>query len=149
MAAPLGNKNGTKLKEKDLRQRAYRAFCKWLESGKPEKAFTFEESGHSACYRTLQKYIEEDPIEFPPILMQMAKAKRFDRWFSKGEDMVDGKIKGNYSPVIWQTIMRNMFKEEGWDVPDMMQGNLSNEKTQVIVQEIENGAPSSQPQTSI
>lgn len=112
-----GNKNGIKLKDADIRQEAFRQYCKHLADGWPKESFFFDYPGHSVCWKTMDRYIRENPSEFPSILIEQAKAKRYSYWLDKGKSLMEGQFK-NGSPVVWQTFMRNMFKETGWDKLD-------------------------------
>lgn len=114
MGAPFGNKFGLKLKDPDVRQEAYRQYCDHIASGFPRESFFFKHPVHSVTWETMEKYIKENPDEFSPLLMAEARAKRFKYWFEVGRDITIGKIKRN-SPVTWANIMRNCFKEYGWD----------------------------------
>lgn len=116
--ALLGNQNGVKLKDPDIRQEAYRQYCAHIASGYPKEAFCFEHPEFDVCWATMDKYIAENPSEFKPNLMQKAKTKRYKHWFDKGQTLMEGGYK-NGSPVVWQTIMRNVFKEHGWDKQEM------------------------------
>lgn len=126
------NKNGIKIKDKDSRQEAYRAYLKHLEEGYPEKAFSFHNDKGAICsWETIKKYIKENPGEFDPILIQVAMAKRFKYWFEIGKGLTIGKIKHG-SPVSWQTIMRNMFKDYGWDKNETKQSSFTPEQEETI-----------------
>ena len=72
----------------------------------------------------MERYISENPGEFQPILMQEAQANRYKKWFCEGMALMKGKYKGG-SPVVWQTIMRNIFKDVGWDKEQINQSNRS------------------------
>lgn len=109
-----GNRAGLAVKGKEARQEAYKQYCDHISAGKPKQAFYFDHPEYSACWETMDKYLQ-DISEFDPNLMKKAKATRYLRWFNRGENLVDGKVKGNPSPQAWQTIMRNMFKEYKWD----------------------------------
>jgi hypothetical protein len=111
--APLGNKRATKLKDAKVRQEAFQQYCEHLSKGYPKEAFFFDHPTHSVSWETMDRYIRENPGEFPPILMQKAKSARYKLWFTEGWALMRGKHKG--SPVVWQTIMRNLFKDIGWD----------------------------------
>lgn len=139
-----GNKKATKLKNAAVRQEAFRQYCSHLANGYPKEAFFFDYSSYSCCYKTIESYIKDAPIEFPPILIAKAKAARYLHWFLKGEAMADGKVKGNYSPQVWQTIMRNMFREYGWDAPDSPEANKPQEHMEVIIQKIKDAANDTQ-----
>ena len=116
--AMKGNQNGTKLKDPDVRQDAYRQYCAHVAKGYPKESFCFEHPELSVTWETLDKYIEESPAEFPPSLMKQARAKRFEHLFGEGIKLMQGEYpKG--SPVVWQTIMRNIFKAEKWDQKEL------------------------------
>ncbi len=125
--APIGNKNGIKIKDKESRQQVFKAYLSHLESGFPKEAFSYSnEHEETCCWKTMNKWIKENPIEFPPILIEQAMAKRYKLWFEIGMKMVRG------SPVVWQTIMRNMFKEYGWDQDDSKQSAYTPEQEATI-----------------
>lgn len=109
-----GNQHGIKIKDEDARQDAYRSYCDYVASGKPKQAWSYRKGEHTCCWKTMERYMRENPSEFPTFLMQEAESKRYRLWFEKGEKLMEGKYKFG-SPVIWQTIMRNMFKDVGWD----------------------------------
>lgn len=111
---PEGNKRGIKLKDPDVRQEAFKQYCNHIASGLPKESFFFDHPVHSICWRTMERYISENPTEFQPILMEKAKAARYKHWFIEGQNIMKGEYKGG-SPVVWQTIMRNIFKDVGWD----------------------------------
>src|SRR5690242_1146786 len=116
--AGKGNKNGVKLKDPDIRQEAYRQYCAHIARGYPKEAFCFEHPDFDVHWETLDKYIEENPVEFPPSLMKKARAERYKTLFGEGIKLMQGEYpKG--SPVVWQTIMRNIFKAEKWDQKEL------------------------------
>ena len=109
--APEGNKNGLKLKEPDVRQEAYRQYCAHLAKGKSKKSFVFKHPQLTCVYKTIDKYIEEDPVEFPPLHMQVAKSEGYAVW----EEIAGQGAKGvnkEVSPPVLQMVMRNKFD---WD----------------------------------
>lgn len=120
----LGNKHGVKLKDSDVRQEAFRQYCEHLASGYPKEAFFFDHPIHSVCWKTMERYISENPSEFPSILMERAKAARYKHWLGEGLTLMKGGYKGG-SPVVWQTCMRNIFKDIGWDREQIAQDNKS------------------------
>lgn len=122
--APKGNKNGLKLKQPAVRQEAYRQYCKHIASGKPKEAFFFSHPEHGVTWETMDVYIKENPVEFPPVLMQRAQAERYNFWLEEGGKLIRGEYKGG-SPVVWQTIMRNIFKNIGWDRDQINENNKS------------------------
>ena len=112
--APPGNKRGTKLKDPDVRQEAYKQYCDHIASGWPKEAFFYKHPEHSVCWKTMERYISENPAEFPSFLMEEAKALRYKHWLTEGQTIMKGGYRGG-SPIIWQTCMRNIFKDVGWD----------------------------------
>lgn len=119
-----GNKFGTKLKDPDVRQEAFRQYCDHLAAGYPKEAFFFEHPELSVCWKTMDRYIAESPAEFPPILIEKAKAARYKHWLNKGGSLMEGQFKGG-SPTIWTVCMRNIFKDVGWDKEQISQDNKS------------------------
>lgn len=109
-----GNQNGLKLKDEEVRKEAYRQYCEHIASGYPKQAFFFSHPTLSVCWKTMDKYIADNPEEFPIFLMEQAKSRRYLYWLGEGKNLMQGHYK-NGSPVVWQTIMRNIFKDEGWD----------------------------------
>lgn len=109
--AQKGNKNGIKLKDPSIRQQAYHSYCDWLASGMPKEAWYFDREKHLCVSDTIEKYIRDNPLEFPPIHITIANKKRYLHWINKGIDMLDGKQE-KCQPAIYQMFMRNMF---GWD----------------------------------
>lgn len=114
MPAPSGNKNGVKLKDPKIRQEAYRQYCAHIATGYPKEAFVFDHPTATVIWETLDKYIKDDPVEFNPVLMKAARSKRFKYWIDEGKKVLDGTYNRG-SPVVWQTIMRNIFRDIGWD----------------------------------
>jgi len=121
--APKGNKLGIKLKDAEVRQEAFRQYCAHIASGYPKEAFFFDHPTHSVCYKTMDRYIAENPAEFPSILMERAKAARYKHWLGEGQALMTGAYKG--APTIWQVCMRNIFKDVGWDREQIAQENKS------------------------
>jgi|SRR5208337_234490 len=120
--APKGNKSATKLKDTDMRQEAFRQYCQHLASGYPKEAFFFDHPTHSVCWKTMERYIDESPSEFPAYLLEKAKSARYKHWLEEGKTLMQGGYK-NGSPVVWQTIMRNIFRNIGWDREQISQDN--------------------------
>jgi hypothetical protein len=129
MAQP-SNTNGIKLKESDVRQEAYAQYCAHIASGYPKEAFFFEHPTHSVCYKTMDKYIKENPIEFPPYLLNHAKSLRYKHWLNEGKKLMQGQYRHG-SPIVWQTMMRNIFKDIEWDAP-AQQSSISPESTEQL-----------------
>lgn len=111
MPAPKGNKNGVKLKLPAIRRQAYKQYCDWIAKGYPKKAWCFEHPKFTCSYKTMDKYISENPLEFLPLHKEIAECKSYATWFQKGMDMLSSESK-NCQPAIYQMIMRNMFD---WD----------------------------------
>lgn len=109
--APRGNKNGTKLKDADVRQQAYKSYCEWISQGKTKEAWVFEHPSLSCTSKTMERYIRENPLEFPLIHKEIAEAKSYEIWLETGKQMMLGEI-SKCQPAIYQMFMRNKF---GWD----------------------------------
>lgn len=107
-----GSNTGLKIKDDELKVEAYKSYCEHIAQGYPREAWHFEHPKYPICSDTMDTYIKDFPSLFPPILMRVAKAKSYKKWFCRGENLSDGKVKGNPSPQTWSVIMRNMF---GWD----------------------------------
>lgn len=114
MVAPKGNKNGLKLKSPDIRQLAYKEYCAHIAQGLSKECFTFKHEGLTCTFRTLERYIAENPVEFPPIHKEIAECESLKSWEMTAHDMAKGKIR-NCQPAVLQMIMRNKF---GWDRDD-------------------------------
>lgn len=110
----LGNKNGIKLKNPDYRQEAYRQYCEYISKGNSKEGWKFVHPVDilkSLCYKTMERYMRENPLEFPPILMDMAQCDSFKVFEEDGKRLMKGQYR-NGSPEVWKTFMRNKFK---WD----------------------------------
>lgn len=108
---PLGNKEGLKLKDADIRQEAYRQYCEHVASGFSQESFHFDHPELSVTYKTMNKYIQENPTEFPPIHMERAKSQSRRLWEGVVHDSAKGKNKDANTASL-QMLMRNKF---GWD----------------------------------
>lgn len=128
--AKAGNKHGIKLKNPSIRQEAYLQYCEWIAKGKPRKAWCFEHPEYSCTWKTLEKYIEQNPDEFLPIKKELAHCKGYAAWFEKGERMAEGQKKDG-NPAIYQMIMRNMYD---WD----KQTNDKHETQEPMVKKLAN-----------
>lgn len=126
-----GNKNAVKLKDLEVKKEAYRQYCAHLASGYPKESFFLNHPTLSCCYKTIEKYIASEPSDFPPILIEAAKAKRFQFWINEGMKLMKGEYRFG-SPVVWQTIMRNMFKDYGWERDDSKQASYTPEQENLI-----------------
>lgn len=128
MGAHFGNQTGLKLKDPDIRIQAYNQYCDWIKSGNPKEAWTFRHPELSCTYKTMEKYIKENPNEFPPIQKELAESESYATWFGLGKEMMLGKVE-KCQPAIYQMIMRNKF---GWDKEDKKE----NSTTQPLVVEL-------------
>ena len=120
-----GNKKALKLKDSEVRQEAYRQYCAHIASGYPKQAFFFSHPKFSVCWKTMDRYIDENPAEFPTFLLDEAKSARFKHWLDEDGSIMRGGYKGG-SPVVWQTIMRNIFRADGWDTEVMTDAGQRN-----------------------
>lgn len=116
-----GNKNGVKLKAPEVRQEAFKQYIDHLSQGLPKQAWCFEHPEFTCTFKTLEKYIRDNPCEFPPIHKEVAHAKSYKTWFEKGTTMMEGKVE-KCQPAIYQMIMRNMFD---WDKENSLQKETS------------------------
>lgn len=117
----IGNTNSIKLKDYAVRQEAYEAYCENIALGYSVDCFYFEKDGLSVSYKTMLKYIRNNPTEFPEekLLKAKAKAKAFYEALLIG--IATGRIEGNMRAV--ELIMRFKF---GWKDKD----NAKNQDTQ-------------------
>jgi hypothetical protein len=110
MVSVPGNKNGTKIKDPEMRQIAYEDYCAHLATGKNQRSWVFEKYGHTLTSVTMESYIK-DKKEFDPRKKEAALCKGFARWEQICEDSAEGyNEKANTASL--QMIMRNKF---GWD----------------------------------
>lgn len=109
-----GNKFAVKLSTPDLKRDAYKQYCAHMALGYPKQAFCFDHPDIDITWETMDKLIGENPSEFPPIKLSKAKAERYMFWLKEGKKLMRGEYPGG-SPVVWQTMMRNMFKDVQWD----------------------------------
>ncbi len=111
MAAPKGNNNAKKLKTLELKLEAYNQYCGWIALGNSKEAWTFKHPDLSLTSKTMEKYIRESEVDFPPIHKQMAEAESLKIWEERGLSMMLGQLE-KCQPAIFQMFMRNKF---GWD----------------------------------
>lgn len=109
--APKKNKNGVKLKDSGVRQEAYRQYCEHIASGESKEAWVFEHPELTCTHKTMEKYIRENPIEFPPLHKEVSESKSYSHWTGLGKRMMLGQIE-KCQPAIFQMFMRNKFD---WD----------------------------------
>mgnify|MGYP001599856286 CR=1 FL=1 len=112
--ARYGNKCGVSLKTQESKDKAFKSYCDHIAKGRPKYGWHYvDDDGNHCCWETMDKHIAAG--EFDTNLLKAAQSKSFQRWFERGEKLVDGEIKGG-SPKTWETIMRNKFqKKYGWD----------------------------------
>jgi len=107
-----GNDYAAVLKDPEMRQRAFRSFCQHIADGYPIKAWSYREGNDGCIWRTMLKFIEQNPNDFHLFLKDEAHCLSYKKWFDKGVKLTDGLVKGNPSPQTYALMMRNMFK---WD----------------------------------
>lgn len=115
-----GNQISKKLTTPELKEEAYRQYCQHLSEGWPKEAFFFDHEELQITWKTMDKYIRENPADFPSIKMETAQAKRYKHWLTEGQTLMKGGYQHG-SPVVWQTFMRNMFKDLKWDQKELDQ----------------------------
>jgi hypothetical protein len=130
MPAFLGNDNGTALKDPQERRKAYESYCQHIADGYPKEAWFYENGSSHCCWRTMDRYIEKNPVEFQSFLKDKSHSSSYKLWFERGKKLSLGEIKGNTSPHTWATIMRNMFhwdkeKKEASAVPEQFDATLN------------------------
>jgi len=116
MAAPKGNQSAKKLKTAELKKDAYKQYCEWIATGKSKESWTFQHYKMSLTSKTMEKYIRENEIDFPPIHKEEAEAQSLKVWEERGLAMMLGQIE-KCQPAIFQMFMRNKF---GWDKNDVL-----------------------------
>lgn len=110
MPAPPGNSYGTKLKDSEVRQLAYKQYCEHIARGKSKKSWCFDHPQLRCTWNTMEKYIKDDK-EFDPLQKEIAESQGYAHWESVVEDSATGKNqKANTASL--QMLMRNKF---GWD----------------------------------
>lgn len=110
MGAPVGNKNGIKLKDPNIRQLAYSQYCAHLAKGKSKRSWYFEHPEFRCTWETLEKYLD-DQVEFDPLHKKIAEVKGFAYWEGVVEDSATGKNKEANTASL-QMLMRNKY---AWD----------------------------------
>lgn len=110
MSAPLSNDYNKKLKTKEIKEKVYQDYCKWIASGKSHKSWYYDQDDLTLTWQTIERYIKEDE-DLDPIHKEIAVAKSLAFWEQIGIDMILGKVL-HCSPAVYQMIMRNKF---GWD----------------------------------
>ena len=125
--APKGNKNGLKLKDGDVRQKAYQDYCDHLAKGKTKRSWYFEHKDLTCTWETFEKYIK-DNVEFDPIKMKIAKSKGLSVWEQHVEDAALG-VNEKANTASLQMAMRNKF---GWDKDEKGTDSIDTSKLELI-----------------
>lgn len=121
--APIGNQRGVILKDPAIRQIAYKDFCQHIADGYPQECWSFHKDGHRCSWMTMLTYIKNDTCsEFDPLLKEQAHAEAYKKLYGEGLTLMKGGYK-NGSPVVWQTIMRNVNRRFGWDTDQIIENN--------------------------
>lgn len=141
-----GNQLAKKLPTLELKLEAYKQYCQHIADGWPKKAFWFDHPEITLTWATIEKYIKEEPDVFSSILMEQAEAKKYKYWFGEGKTLMKGEY-NHGSPVVWQTIMRNMFKADKWDQKELEQEDKPSEAMKVVVAGIQNARTDVQSET--
>lgn len=120
--APKGNQRGIILKDAEIRQIAYKDFCQHIADGYPQECWSFSQDGYRCHFQTMLSYIKGDISgEFDPNLKKEAHCKAYKKLYGEGLSLMRGQYK-NGSPVVWQTVMRNVNRRFGWDT-DIIEEN--------------------------
>ena len=134
MAAPKGHqinkgkKNALKLKTPELKKMAYEQYCAHLASGKAKKSWYFEHPDMMLTSETMEKYIAEEPNNFPAIQKEMAWCKGYQRWEKVVEDSAEGHNKDANTASL-QMLMRNKYL---WDKENPGQKETSQPLIQIM-----------------
>jgi hypothetical protein len=126
--APKNNQNAKKLVDNDLKKDAYAQYCEWISNGNSKEAWRFKHPEMSLTYKTIERYIKESPIDFPPIQKEMAEAESLEHWEKMGLQMMLGEVKGA-QPAIFQMFMRNKF---GWDKESKVEHSFEPEARKLL-----------------
>ena len=66
IGAPKGNQLAVKLTTPELRKMAYDSYCAHFADGQSKETWCFEHPDLDLTSKTMDKYIRENPSEFPP-----------------------------------------------------------------------------------
>jgi hypothetical protein len=113
--APKGNTNAVKLTTDKMKKDAFEQYLSHLSQGYPKRTFVYENGSTTVTWETMENYIKNYPIEFPSSRVKAALSKGEQAWIKNGCEMMMGKIEGKVQPVIFQIMMRNIYK---WDRED-------------------------------
>ena len=103
-----GNQNAVKLSTTKLKNEAYNQYCDHIARGGSKNTWYFEHPKLTLSYKTMDKYIAENPVDFDATQLDIAKSKGLEVWERRGIRM----LKGGGSPAVYQIMMRNKY---GWD----------------------------------
>lgn len=128
-----GNKAAVKLKDDEVKLEAYRDYCAHLAAGKSKEGWYFKDKKRLLCtFKTMEKYIEEEPAVFPAINKQLAECESFSTWEERGMKMMTGEAKAE--TALYQMFMRNKF---GWDKKPDTKPPVNNDADETIVEDCE------------
>lgn len=128
--AQKGNQSAKKLTTDEIKKDAYQQYCDWLRGGNPKRGWVFKHPEMTMISKTMDKYIRENPSDFPAINIESAKAEGYMVWLNDGKKMMTGVIE-KCQPAIYQMMMRNIW---GWDKEDVE----SKETHEPLVEKIAN-----------
>lgn len=117
-----GHKNARKLKTPDQMQKVYKSYCDHLAAGKVKKSWFYDDGKLTLTWETMEKYIAEEPSNFPPEKKAVAFAKGMQYW----EGVVDNKAFGANKEADTATLQMLMRNKYGWDKEES-QGKESSE----------------------
>lgn len=98
------------LESKELRKRAWHAYCEHVANGRLKQSFTYEEDGIGINYYTMWRQQKHHPEDCDPLPMEHARNCNAAYWEAIGHGLLTGKLKG--SPMLWISNMQNRF---GWN----------------------------------
>lgn len=102
------------IETKEQAAHALESFCKHVASGKPQFSWYIDDDIVRCCDQTLLNTIKAKPDLFDTFLKEKAHRDAYKIWWEKGQNMVEGTVKGSYSPQVYHTMMRNLFRRFGW-----------------------------------
>lgn len=111
--APKGNTfNKCKaLTDDEHKHLAFKSFCNHVANGKVIQSWSYENGEFMCCYKTMQKYMQENTKDFPTIKFNAALAAGYRKWENVCDDSAEGSNrKANVASL--NMLMRNKY---GWD----------------------------------
>lgn len=106
------NKNRQKLTNEGMRKMAFDQYIDHLRKGYPKRTFVFRHPLATLTWKSMEKYIRDYPLELPSSHIEAAMAEGEQSWIVEGRQMMRGEMEGKTQPVIYQIMMRNIYK---WD----------------------------------